>query len=309
MTKILVTGGAGFIGSHLIERLVARGDEVVVLDNVSSGRWSNLDAVRDRIEVIEDDVLNLLAHRAALAGVERIYHLAALISGYDSLQEPDAYVRCNVEGVLRVVEACRDLDRPRVIFASSSTVYGSEGAALRSERTAPHPITMYALTKLMGEHVLAMYRDLVGFSDVSLRLFNVYGPRQSPEHPYANVTCKFSHAAACGGAVKLYGDGKQTRDFVYVSDVVDALLRLGETGRERIYNVGTGVDVSINKLLSLVQEVAGSNLAVEHLEGWPNDIRAIRADVSRIREELGFEARTSLADGLERTIAYFRDRG
>ncbi|MDQ3030791.1 MAG: NAD-dependent epimerase/dehydratase family protein [Myxococcota bacterium] len=304
--KVLVTGGAGFIGSHLCERLVERGDHVVVVDNVSSGRWSNLGAIRDRIEVIEDDVLNLLDHREALAGTERIYHLAALISGYDSLGEPDAYVRANVDGLLRVVDLCRTLERPRVVFASSSTVYGSEGEPLRGEATPPRPITMYALTKLMGEHVLAMYRDLAGFSDVSLRLFNVYGPRQSPDHPYANVTCKFSDAAARGGAVKLYGDGKQTRDFVYVDDVVDAMLRVSGPTRERVYNVGTGTDVSIGELLQLVQRVAGTELRVEQLDSWPNDIRAIRADVSRIHDELSFEAKMSLAAGLARTVRFFR---
>jgi UDP-glucose 4-epimerase len=305
---VLVTGGAGFIGSHLCERLVARGDRVVVLDDVSSGAWSNLSGVRGRIEVIEDDVRNLLAHREALGGIECVYHLAALISGYDSLNEPDAYLRTNVEGVLRVVDLCRTLKSPRVVFASSSTVYGSDGDALRSETTPPRPITMYALSKLMGEHVFAMFRELVGYSDVSLRLFNVYGPRQSPSHPYANVTCKFSHAAARGGSVKLYGDGKQTRDFVYVDDVVDAMLRVGAPTRERIYNVGTGLDVSIGSLLSMVQEVAGTELAVERLGDWPNDIRAIRADVSRIRSELGFEARTTLVEGLGRTVDFFRGK-
>lgn len=306
MRKVLVTGGAGFIGSHLCERLVAQGCEVFVLDDLSSGKLSNLAGIGDRIRLLHDDIGNILAYADSLRGVERIYHLAALISGYDSLEDPDAYVRTNVTGTLRLIELCRALDRPRVVFASSSTVYGNEGPPVRSESTPPRPLTMYALSKLVGEHMLAMYRDLAGYDEVCLRLFNVYGPRQSPDHPYANVTCKFSHAAAHGLGVKLYGDGEQSRDFVYVEDVVAALLRVGESTPERLYNVGSGTQRSINGLLELAQERADATLEVERLAPWPNDIRAIQADVSKLRDQLGLEPAVDLREGLRRTVEWFR---
>jgi UDP-glucose 4-epimerase len=233
--------------------------------------------------------------------------LAALISGYESLKEPDAYLRANVQGLLRVIEACRTLDRPRIVFASSSTVYGIEGDGARSESTPPRPMTMYALSKLIGEQMLEMYRELVGYDDVSLRLFNVYGPRQRPDHPYANVTCRFSHAAAHGEPVTLYGNGSQSRDFVFVTDVVDALLRVAMPAPSRIYNIGTGRDTTLLTLLDTIERIGGYRLEVARREPWLNDIRTMRADVSKMHEELGIKTETTLRDGLEHTIAWFRN--
>jgi UDP-glucose 4-epimerase len=306
MARILVTGGAGFIGSHLCDALVARGDEVFVLDNLSLGRRENLAPLGDRVTIIHDDVANVAKHADQLAGVTHIVHLAALISGYDSLHQPDAYVRENVTALLRVLEFAKSLQRPRLVFASSSTVYGNTDGVTCVETNLPAPVTLYALTKLAGEHLLEMYRGLYGYEYCALRLFNVYGPRQNPHHPYANVTCKFSFAAAGDGRVKLYGDGKQTRDFVSVDDVVRAVVRVLEPTPSRLYNVGTGTDASIATLLSTVEAVAERKLEVEQLPPWSNDIRAIRADVTRAARELGFSAQTSLEVGLRRTVRFFR---
>jgi UDP-glucose 4-epimerase len=306
MTKILITGGAGFIGSHLADVLVGRGDEVVVLDDLSLGKSANLSQLDGRIEFIHDDVANVAAHASKLKGVTKIVHLAALISGYDSLSQPDAYVRANITALLRVLELAKTLEKPRIVFASSSTVYGNADGALCVESMLPAPVTLYALTKLAGEHLLEMYRGLYGYEYCALRLFNVYGPRQNPHHPYANVTCKFSHAAAGEGRVKLYGNGEQTRDFVCVDDVVRAMVRALEPTPARLYNVGTGKDFSIRTLLSTVEQVSGRKLDVEQLPPWSNDIKAIRADVRRLKNELGLEAQTSLEDGLRRTVEYFR---
>jgi UDP-glucose 4-epimerase len=166
---------------------------------------------------------------------------------------------------------------------------------------------MYALSKLTGEHTLRLYSELHGFDYVCLRLFNVYGPRQSPDHAYANVTCKFSYAAATGGGVRLYGDGEQSRDFVFVDDVVKALMLVSEPGsRHKIYNVGTGADASINTLLREAERLGGGKLAVEQHAAWANDIRVIRADVSRLEQEFGYRPEVKLADGLARTVEYFR---
>jgi UDP-glucose 4-epimerase len=306
MSKVLVTGGAGFIGSHLCDRLVAEGEEVVVLDDLSSGHRDNLRHLAGQVEIVEDSVLRIGDHRRALAGVTRIYHLAALISGHDSLTQADDYLETNVTGLLRVIECARELPRPRIIYASSSTVYGNAGDIVRSESTVPAPITPYALSKLSGEHLLAMYTPVIGYEHVSLRLFNVYGPRQSPRHPYANVTCKFAHAAAHGLPVDLYGDGHQSRDFVFVSDVVEALQRAADAPSGGVYNVGTGSEASILSLLERCEKLAGDTLEVRRQPPWENDIRRIRADISRIREDLGFEPEVSLDEGLARTMEYFR---
>ena len=302
MARVLVTGGAGFIGSHLVDRLVARGDEVLVLDDLSQGQ-------RDRVadcRLLEGRVQDIRRFRTELAGVTRIFHLAALISGYDSLHTPDAYLDANATGTLRLLEETKVLPGVRVIFASSSTVYGNRAEPVRSETDVPAPITVYAASKLLGEHLLAMYAPLFGYSHVSLRLFNVYGPRQNPDHPYANVTCKFAYAAARGTPVALYGDGRQSRDFIYVDDVVDALLAVERQAAEPVYNVGTGEDAAILDLLHLAERAGGRKLAVEPKAAWPNDIRAIRADASRLAGETGWKPQVSLSTGMQRTVDWFR---
>ena len=306
MTRILVTGGAGFIGSHLCDRLVADGHHVTVVDNFSSGSRDNLSGISENLRVIDLPVEKLSTIKNELVGTTRIYHLAALISGYDSLYDPDAYVKINIDGLTRVLEVAKELDKPRIVFASSSTVYGNQAEPEMTEDTKPNPQTMYALSKLTGEYMLAMYKELFDYTYVCLRLFNVYGPRQSPSHPYANVTCKFSHAAAHNQGVKLYGDGKQSRDFVYVDDVVQAMLAVSEASKRTIYNVGTGKDASIRNLLDEVQQLATSPLPVEQCDPWPNDIMAIRANITRLADETGFAPKVALKEGLARTVSYFR---
>lgn len=306
MAKVVVTGGAGFIGSHLCERFVARGDEVWVIDDFSSGKRSHLRAIEASIHVIDADCATILDYEDALSGVDIIVHLAALISGYESLSSPDAYVSANISTLLRVLELAKKNPGCHIVFASSSTVYGHQAEAEMHETTPPNPLTMYALTKLSGEHLLAMYAALYGYTYSCARLFNVYGPRQSPDHPYANVTCKFSHAAATDGQVKLYGTGAQSRDFVYIDDVVDALVLISAPTTQSIYNVGTGSAASIRALLDTCSEVRGTPLDVEHLPPWPNDIHKIQANTDRIRKELGFVAKVPFQEGLRKTIEWFR---
>ena len=309
MTKVLVTGGAGFIGSHVVERFVARGDDVTVLDDLSSGSRAHLRAVSDRITFLEDRVENIAAHAAALEGTRIVVHLGALISSYDSLVEPRRYVDANIGGLLELLALVRTWPSAHVVFASSSTVYGNRPDPVRRETDVPAPINVYALSKLTGEHLLAMYGPLYGFTHTSLRLFNVYGPRQSPTHAYANVTCKFSHAAATGAPVKLFGDGSVTRDFVYVDDVVDAFVEASAGPKPHaVYNVGTGADRSIAALLAEVEQLGGRTLDVERCPPWPNDIIAIRADVDRLRRDFERVPRVGLTQGLAQTIAYFRAR-
>jgi len=306
MKKVLITGGAGFIGSHLCDRLVEQGDEVIVLDNLTSGNLGNLEGVIDKITFIEDDVANVLDHRDKFEGVTHIVQLAALISGYDSLNEPDDYLAQNVGALLRVLELARDLGGVRISFASSSTVYGNSTEPIKLETQRPEPITMYALTKLAGEHLLEMYRPLYNYSYVALRFFNVYGPRQSPDHPYANVTCKFSQAAALGSGIKLFGDGKQTRDFVYVDDVVNSLLVTMDEAPSNLYNVGTGEDHSILTLIDTLEGIVETPFEIERCDPWPNDIRKIIANTDRLTGETSWRTTTSLRDGLARTVEFFK---
>ena len=302
----LVTGGAGFIGSHLCEALLRRGDSVVVLDNMVSGSASNLGAVKDQVQIITGDVRNLPALEGQIPRVDAVIHLAALLSGFDSLAVPDDYEDVNVRGTLRVIDFVARRKIPRIVFASSSTIYGANSGQLLSETTPPAPLTVYALTKLVGEHLLDLYGRMHGFSHCSLRLFNVYGPRQATDHPYANVTCKFSHAAANDIPVKLFGDGEQSRDFVYVADVVEAFISVLPGAKFPIYNVGTGQEHSINDLRRLLGEITNRPLQIEQCDAWANDIRRIRADTSRLVNEFGLGPRVPLSQGLAATTDFFR---
>lgn len=308
MSKILVTGGAGFIGSHLVDALLSTGHEVTILDNFSSGKSSNLGGA-GWAKLIEGDIRNLPEMNAMLGRFDAIFHLAALISGYDSLNEPDSYQDVNVEGTQRVIDFAVASGTPRIVFASSSTVYGDQHGQALSEATTPRPLTVYALTKLSGEHLLRLFGELHGFSHTSLRLFNVYGPRQSIDHPYANVTCKFSFAAANRLPVRLYGDGEQSRDFVYVTDVVRALMAVLDDSDAPIYNVGTGTEASINRLLTELGRISGTPLVTQAYPPWPNDIHSIRADTSRFAREFGFRPEMPLSSGLKQTVAFFKDGG
>jgi UDP-glucose 4-epimerase len=305
----LVTGGAGFIGSHLVDALLAAGHVVVVLDNFCSGKRENLAAASGDLRLIDGDIRSIGDYAKEIGRVDGIIHLAALISGYDSLADPDAYEDVNIRGLLRVIEYAAANNVSRILFASSSTVYGNrEGVAL-TETVPPEPLTVYALTKLTGEHLLRLYGDMHEFSHCSLRLFNVYGPRQATDHPYANVTCKFSHAAANGLPVKLFGDGEQSRDFVYVDDVVRALMAVLDGSAEQIYNVGTGRTAKIRELISELGRISGQPLAAERCPPWPNDIRSIQADTSRFAKEFGFRPEVGIHDGLARTVDFFRTIG
>lgn len=306
MKSYLITGGAGFIGSHISDALLARGDRVVVLDNFVSGNRANLPVRHANLTLIEGDIRDIDRHAARIGRVDVVIHLAALISGYDSLNSPDEYIDVNVTGLQRVIDFAGEQRVTRIAFSSSSTVYGNAALAAIDEAVVPAPLTVYAASKLMGEHLLSMYSTLRGYSYCSLRLFNVYGPRQAVDHPYANVTCKFSHAAANGLPVRKYGDGNQTRDFIYIDDVVRAFLCVIDTSENKTYNIGTGRSRSINDLIAALEKIIERPLGVEALDPWPNDIRHIRADIRRFTEDFQPKPLVDLEDGLARTVASFR---
>ncbi|MER8386458.1 NAD-dependent epimerase/dehydratase family protein [Mesorhizobium sp. M1380] len=306
MSSYLITGGAGFIGSHLCDVLLGRGDRVVVLDNFLSGKRQNLPLAHPNISVLDGDIREIGKFRSEIGNVDAIVHLAALISGYDSLRTPDEYVDVNVTGLQRVIDFAGTQRIGRIVFASSSTVYGSTDLSSIGESVTPAPVTVYAASKLFGEHLLAMYANLHRYSYCSLRLFNVYGPRQAINHPYANVTCKFSHAAAHGLPIKKFGDGGQSRDFVYIADVVDAFVSVLEKTGNGLYNIGTGTSNSINALISELEKITNSTLDVELLEPWPNDVRRIQADIAKYVTTFGTGPKVGLREGLERTVDFFR---
>jgi UDP-glucose 4-epimerase len=303
--RVLITGGAGFIGSHLCDALAASGAELVVVDNLVSGSPDNLRECGRSVEFIEGDIRTI--DYATLGRFDAVIHLAALISSRDSLSEPHDYVDVNIDGTARLIQQAAALGIPRIVFASSSTVYGSNAGSGIDEQVAPNPLSVYALTKLACEQLLHMYSELHGFNHCSLRLFNVYGPRQATNHPYANVTCKFSHAAAAGLPVQLFGDGDQTRDFIYVGDVVKCFLAVLATSRQTLYNVGTGRECRIKDLLTTLERITGRPLEVEPHPPWPNDIRRISADSRRFSDEFGFGPDTDLDEGLAQTVSFFTD--
>lgn len=306
--RYLITGGAGFIGSHLCDELLTEGHQVVVLDSFVSGKRENLPPAGGRLTVIDGDIRAIAKHADDIGKIDAVVHLAALISGYDSLLHPADYLDVNVSGLLSLIDFAAQNQVRRIVFASSSTVYGNQQHIRLTEDAPPGPLTVYALSKLTSEHLLRIYGAMHGFSHCSLRLFNVYGPRQAPDHPYANVTCKFAHAAAHGLPINLYGDGEQSRDFIYVADAVRAFMAVLNQSSQAIYNVGTGRTVRINELITKLGEMRGEPLAVSRQPPWPNDIRSISADTDRLHSEFGFRPDTGLSTGLQRTVEFFRTR-
>jgi UDP-glucose 4-epimerase len=303
--KALVTGGAGFIGSNLVHALLARGDEVVVLDNFSTGRRGNLAAIEAEIEIFEGDMRSYERVHNAVRGVEVIFHQGALPSVPRSLQDPLTTSAVNVEGTLNVLLAARDEGVRRVVAASSSSVYGSSGTLPRVESAPIDPIAPYAVAKLAAErYAVSFARVYEGFETVCLRYFNVFGPRQDPRSQYAAVIPLFITKVLAGEPVPINGDGEQSRDFTYVDNVIDANIAAAETDGVggRVFNVATGNPVSVNQLADLIGELTGRPVEKNHLPPRAGDVRDSWADVTAIREALGWVPRIDLEDGLRLTV-------
>jgi UDP-glucose 4-epimerase len=299
--RALVTGGAGFIGSNLVRGLLERGDEVRVLDNFSTGSRENLAGLD--VEVVEGELRSYERVHNAIRGTEVVFHLGALGSVPRSVQDPLTSSAVNVEGTLNVLLAARDEDVRRVVFSSSSSIYGSGGELPRTEEMLPDPISPYGVAKLAAErYCVSFSRVYESFEAVVLRYFNVFGPRQSPLSQYAAVVPLFLTAIARGEPVTIFGDGEQSRDFTYVSNVVDATIRAAEApaANGRIFNVAAGSPATVNQLTELIGELLGKQPEKRYAPPRPGDIRDSWADVTAAREALGFEPTVALAEGVQR---------
>ena len=302
--KALVTGGAGFIGSHLVEGLVRRGHAVRVFDNLSTGSLDNLAPVQDAVEVVIGDLRDGEAVNRAVEGVEVVFHQAADPSVPRSISHPRDCYDINVLGTLNLLAAARDAGCRRVVFASSCAVYGNDPRQPKSEELPPAPESPYASSKLAGEELCQVFTRVYGLEAVALRYFNVYGPRQSPDGPYASVIPRFIADLKAGARPRVFGDGEQTRDFIFVGDVVEANLRAATASEAvgEVINIGSGHSTSINALLTVLAPLIGNTVEPIYEAERPGDVRHSLAEMSKARRLLGFEARTPLAEGLAQTV-------
>jgi UDP-glucose 4-epimerase len=304
MTKVLVTGGAGFIGSNLVEALLERGDDVRVLDNYSTGSRANLASLGREVEVVEGDLRSYERVHTAVRGVELVFHQGALGSVPRSVQDPLTSTAVNVEGTVNVLLAARDEGVRRVVAASSSSVYGDGGEFPRVETQAPNPISPYAVAKLAAERFCVSFTRVYGIETVALRYFNVFGPRQDPTSQYAAVVPKFIRAIADGRPVTVHGDGEQSRDFTYVENVVAANLQAADApgAAGRVLNIAAGSSETVNTLAATIGRLLSREVEKEHGPAQPGDVRESWADVSAARDAIGYAPAVSFEEGLQRTI-------
>jgi len=310
--RVCVTGGAGFIGSHLVDALVARGDDVRVIDDCSTGAVENLSHYSGRINFTEASILNRAALRRSFEGCEIVFHLAAYVSAPGSVRDPESCHAINATGTLEVLEAARACSVQRVVMASSSAVYGGGGSKKRSESDPIQPESPYGMSKAVGELMLQTWARCHGLETVALRLFNVYGPRQSGSSAYAAVVAAFMSALTAGRNVTIYGDGAQTRDFIYVKDVAEAFIqasRMPLPESSEILNVGRGKSVSVLDLAAMVADaVDATPPAIVFESARDGDIAHSCADIGRMRAHAGNEPNVSMPEGLRETVAWYQER-
>jgi UDP-glucose 4-epimerase len=305
MAKVLVTGGAGFIGSSLARALLERGDDVRILDNFSTGDRANLDGLD--VEIVEGELRSYERVHNAVRTTEVVYHLGALGSVPRSVQDPLTSSAVNVEGTLNVLLAARDEGVRRVVFSSSTSVYGSTRQLPTREDSPPDPISPYGVAKLAAErYCISFSRVYESFESVVLRYFNVFGPRQSPFSQYAAVVPRFVTAIDAGRPVEIHGDGEQSRDFTYVGNVVDATVRAGDAAGAsgEIFNVAAGSPASVNLIADTIGEILGKPVERRHLPSRAGDIRNSWADLSKSERMLGYAPKIALEDGLRRTVDF-----
>ena len=313
MEKMAVTGGAGFIGSNLAERLAAWGYPVVILDNFSTGRKQNLagwsSRFSDRVEVVREDINETGELRRLFQGVRFVFHQAAIPSVPRSVADPALTHSSNITGTLSVLIAARDAGVSRVVVASSSSVYGDDATMPKQEARTGHPLSPYALSKLVCEQYCRLFHRLYGLESVCLRYFNVFGPRQDPRSEYAAVIPRFSTRLLAGSRPTIYGDGEQTRDFTYIDNVVDANWQAANHPRAagEVFNIGCGTQTSLNQLIRELNTILGTELSPVYEAPRAGDVRHSVADVGKARDLLEYTPAVSLRSGLEQVLQYFRE--
>jgi len=307
----LVTGGAGFIGSHLVERLVKEGERVRVFDNLSTGRSENIEPFLKKIHFVEGDICNLELVRDAMDGVDYVLHQAAVPSVQRSVEDPLTTNSANVEGTLNILIAARDAGVKRVIYASSSSVYGDTPVLPKQEGMRPTPSSPYAVSKLAGEFYCQAFHQVYGLETICLRYFNVFGPRQDPESQYAAVVPKFITALLHGRPPTIFGDGEQSRDFTYIENVVEAnlLAARSEEGIGEVFNIACGERLTVNGLAAFLGEMIGTNVAPEHVPPRPGDVRHSLADITKVTAQLGYRKMVDVHKGLIRTVQWQKEIG
>ena len=308
MARYLVTGGAGFIGSSIAESLLASGESVCVLDDFSSGRRENLEGLPGRVELVEGTIVDPETVARAARGAEVVFHEAAIPSVVRSVENPQATMLAGVQGTTVVLDVARRLGVRRVVFAASSSAYGDTPTLPKIETMAPQPLSPYAASKLAGEHLMRIFAQLYGIETVSLRYFNVFGPRQDPKSEYAAVIPKFVTAAIRRQRPIVFGDGEQTRDFCYIDNAVQANLLAASSAKKlagEVLNVACGERTSLNQLLKHVGELAGVRLDPEYREPRAGDVRDSLADVHAAAELLGYRPSVDVREGLKRTYQAF----
>ncbi len=308
MSLALVTGGAGFIGSHLVEGLLARGYAVRVLDNFATSTHENIRHLTDKIDLLEGDIRNLTTVHTAMRQVDVVFHHAALPSVARSVEHPEESNAVNIAGTLNVLIAAREAKVKRVVYAASSSAYGNQPTLPKVETMMPDPLSPYAVAKLAGEHYARIFQQLYGLSTVSLRYFNVFGPRQDPTTQYAGVIAKFISCALEGKPYPVHGDGEQSRDFTYVENVVWANIAAADAPLDgaALLNVATGTRVTLNQMIAMLNELTGQKLPAQHGPDRPGDVKHSQANIERAKELLDYAPTIDLREGLRRTLEWYR---
>lgn len=306
--RYLVTGGAGFIGSNIVDELVKRGHGVVVLDDLSSGKESNLAGVRGKVDFREGTITDLATVQSAAKGTDYVIHLAARTSVPRSVADPIETNRVNIDGTLNVLVAARDAKAKRFVFAASSSAYGETPTLPKVETMQPSPISPYGVTKLVGELYAQVFGRCYGLENACLRYFNVFGPRQDPTSQYSGVLSRFMLAVIEGQPPVVYGDGEQSRDFTYIDNVVDETLRACEANGASglVFNGGTGARITLNQVLKQLEKITGRKIQAKYDPPRNGDIRDSQADISLARQVLGYQPLVQFEAGLQRTWDWYK---
>jgi UDP-glucose 4-epimerase len=310
MSKYLVTGGAGFIGSHIVEELLRRGEKVRIIDNLSTGKIDNIKDFLSEVEFIEGDLRDINKVREAVKGIDYILHQAAIPSVPRSIADPISSNSSNVDGTLNLLFAAKEAKVKRVVIASSSSVYGDSEILPKTEEFTPNPISPYAVTKLVKELYARVFYQIYGLETVSLRYFNVFGPRQDPTSQYAAVIPRFITKMLKGESPVIFGDGEQSRDFTYVKNVVEANILASisdKVGHGEVINIACGESITLNQLVNRINEIIGTNIKPIYTKPRPGDIRHSLASVNRAKELLGYTVKVSFLDGLKETINWYKN--